>query len=288
MGQASGNGVGKLFTFTALIAALLVAGAIHSLAVAAETSGKVVELETPLAAAPPLQGYMRRPQGVGPSPAVVLLHGCKGNWRRLDQRWGPRIAGWGYVTLAVDSFETRGLEDTCSGNGPLEISFDAYRALAFLVKQPFVDPDRVAVVGFSQGGRIALTSVEHGIIEQTSRNRFRAAVAFYPPCSAFKDDMTVPALIIVGELDDWAPAEECRKIVEGIDGYGIARQKSQGVPIKLIVYPGAFHAFDAPTLATPIELLGHHLEYNKMAADQSAVALHAFLDATIGGKEKAR
>ena len=29
--------------------------------------------------------------------------------------------------------------------------------------------------------------------------------------------MTVPTLILIGELDDWTPAEECRKMVEGRD-----------------------------------------------------------------------
>jgi dienelactone hydrolase len=267
------------------LVALLVASASPVVAAAPDSSGSVVELETPLASPAPLQGYLRRPDGTGPSPAVVLLHSCNGSWRRLDERWGPSIASWGYVTLSVDSFETRGIKSACTGTGPVDMTFDGYRALDFLVKQPFVDPARVAVVGFSQGGRIALTSVERGIIEQTSKDKFRAAVAFYPPCSPFKDDMTVPVLIMIGELDDWTPARECRNMIEGIDGYGIARQKGEGVPIKLIVYPGAFHAFDAPTLKTSRELLGHHLEFNQSAADQSAVALRQFLDATIGGKE---
>lgn len=267
------------------LVALLVASASPVVAAAPDSSGSVVELETPLASPAPLQGYLRRPDGAGPSPAVVLLHSCNGNWRRLDERWGPSIASWGYVTLSVDSFETRGIKNACTGTGPVNMTLDGYRALNFLVKQPFVDPARVAVVGFSQGGRIALTSVERGIIEQTSKDKFRAAVAFYPPCSPFKDDMTVPVLIMIGELDDWTPARECRNMIEGIDGYGIARQKGEGVPIKLIVYPGAFHAFDAPTRKTAGEFLGHHLEFNQSAADQSAVALRKFLDATIGGKE---
>ena len=58
--------------------------------------------------------------------------------------------------------------------------------------------------------------------------------------------MTVPTLILIGELDDWTPAKECRNLVEGRDDCGISRQKGQGVPIELIVYPGAYHGFDVP------------------------------------------
>jgi dienelactone hydrolase len=65
---------------------------------------------------------------------------------------------------------------------------------------------------------------------------------------------------------------------------GISRQKDRGVPIKLIVYPDAHHAFDAPGLKTPVQVEGHHLEFNQSAADPSAVALHEFLDTTIGSR----
>ena len=54
----------------------------------------------------------------GPSPAVVLLHGCNGNWQRIDERWGKRIASWGYVTLTVDSFGPRGIKSTCNDGAP--------------------------------------------------------------------------------------------------------------------------------------------------------------------------
>jgi dienelactone hydrolase len=253
-------------------------------AAALDSGATVVELESPLAHAQPLQGLLRRPAGTGPFPAIVLLHSCNGNWKRLDERWGRQIAPWGYVTLTVDSFGPRGLESTCTSGSPADMAFDAYRALDFLVRDPSVDSSRVAVLGFSQGGWLALSSVEQGVVEHSSPNKFRAAAAFYPPCRTIQGNLTVPALIMIGDLDDWTPAEGCRLLAEGGDDYGVSRRR-EGAPIKLIVYPGAWHAFDAPTLKTPRELLGHHLEYNQTAADQSAVALHAFLDAMLRVKE---
>jgi dienelactone hydrolase len=249
----------------------------------AETSASVVDFETPLSRLQPLQGYLRQPAGAGPSPAVVLLHSCNGSAQRLDERWGKLIAAWGYVTLTVDSFGPRGLKNTCSSGAPVDLALDAYRALGFLVQQRFVDSSRVAVLGFSQGAWQALSSVERGILEQASSNKFRAAIGFYPHCLGFKGNMTVPTLILIGELDHWTLATECRNMVDGRDDWGISRQQHQGAPIKLIVYPGAYHAFDAAGLTTPVQLLGHHLEFNPSATDQAIGAVRDFLKTTIGG-----
>jgi len=270
----------KLGIAAIVAGSLLAAGS----AAALDSGATIVELESPLVHSQPLQGLLRRPAGAGPFPAVVLLHSCNGNWRKLDERWGRQIAPWGYVTLTVDSFGPRGIDNTCGNGTPADMAFDAYRALDFLVHQHAVDPDRVAVLGFSQGGWLALSSVEQGVVEHSSANKFRAAAAFYPNCRTIQGNLTVPALIMIGELDDWTSAEGCHRLAEGSDDYGVARRR-EGAPIKLIVYPGAYHAFDSPALTTPKELFGHRLEYNPAAAEQSAVALRAFLDTVIGGRE---
>jgi dienelactone hydrolase len=272
-----------LVKIAAFIVAVLTACSAESFA--AESFATLVEIETPLASAHPLQGYLRRTNGAGPAPAVVLLHSCGGNSQQLDERWGKRLASWGYVALTVDSFSPRGIS-SCGDRLPDDLATDAYRALNFLVRDPSVDPARVAVLGFARGGRVALMSVEHGHMEQASSNKFRAAIAFYPSCVGFKGNMTVPTLILIGELDDWTPANECRNMVEGRDDWGMSRQKGEGSPIKLVVYSGAYHAFDSPNLKSPRELQGHHLEFNQSATDQSIIAVREFLDTTIGGKEK--
>ena len=160
----------SLVKAVAFVTALLAASMAGCFSASAETSGSVVDFETPLSRPQPLQGYLRQPNGAGPSPAVVLLHSCNGNAQRLDERWGKLIAAWGYVTLTVDSFGPRGLKNTCSSGAVVDLALDAYRALGFLVQQRFVDSSRVAVLGFSQGAWQALSSVERGMLEQASPN----------------------------------------------------------------------------------------------------------------------
>jgi dienelactone hydrolase len=266
---------------------VLLAGNIADCSAQSGQPAAVVQFEGVPAGPQPvrLQGYLRQPNGAALLPAVVMLHGCGGGAERLDQDWGARIASWGYVTLTIDSFGPRGLKNTCDSVAPLDLGFDAYRGLNHLVRQPFVDPKRVALVGFSQGGWFTLWSVERGAIEQMSENKFRAAAAFYPPCNGSKGVMTIPTLILIGESDDWTPAEACRKMVDGRDDWGISRQKGEGAVVRLVVYPGAYHGFDRPAFKTPVQYLGHHLEFNQTATDQSIVALREFLDATIGRRE---
>jgi len=68
-----------------------------------------------------------------------------------------RLLSWGYVALLVDNFTTRGIDHACTPEkyfaeeiNIVKRTFDAYGALLFLARQPFVDPRRVAVMGISQ------------------------------------------------------------------------------------------------------------------------------------------
>src|SRR5882724_9681044 len=102
-----------------------------------------------------IQGDLAKPDGAGPFPAVVGLHGCAGMHDTTKQKLADELVAWGYVVLLVDSYATRGIDHACTSDAFvtfLKRRPDAYGALVFLAGQTFVDPHRVAVVGFSAGG----------------------------------------------------------------------------------------------------------------------------------------
>src|SRR5437764_14295311 len=100
----------KLAKIAVFTSAFLIGYAVACPAARSQSGGTTVELETPLASSHPLQGYLRHPSGTGPSPAVILLHSCDGNWLHSDERWGTRIAAWGDATLAVDRFASSAIQ----------------------------------------------------------------------------------------------------------------------------------------------------------------------------------
>jgi dienelactone hydrolase len=81
-----------------------------------------------------LQGFLRRSEGTGRSPAVVLLPHCGRYAKAVDESWGARISSWGYVTLTIDSFSARGIKDCNASMNADDLAFDAYRGLEFLVQ----------------------------------------------------------------------------------------------------------------------------------------------------------
>jgi dienelactone hydrolase len=209
-----------------------------------------------------LTGELYRPLGNGPFPAVVSLHGCSGrSSREAEDASASRYVALGYVLLIVDSFGPRDIKERCRGVGSsADRVMDAYGGLTYLAGLPFIDPERIAVVGYSQGAMVALSAVTVDGVETLFDHHFRAAIAYYPLCGERDGAVAVPTLILIGELDDWTPARDCRNMM--------ARRSGEGAHLRLIVYPGAYHAFNSRR-DKPLTLLGHHIEYNE-AADRAA------------------
>jgi dienelactone hydrolase len=233
-------------------------------------SGSLIEGER-------IEGHLAKPDGAGPFPAVVALHGCAGMHDTTRRRLADHLVAWGYVLLLVDSYATRrGMDHACTSAAFATFVRrrpDAHGALIFLGQQGFVDPQRVAVIGFSAGAWVTLAAAEPNPFEQfepPSRLRFRAAAAFYPPCKVAMLRPAIPTLIFIGAADDWTPAAECTSIIE--------RWGTDGPPVELIVYPGAHHGFFYSHLQPGVTMFDHWLEYNGKAADNASQRLHQFLD----------
>jgi dienelactone hydrolase len=57
----------------------------------------------------------------------------------------------------------------------------------------------------------------------------------------------------------------------------MARRTGAGSPVKLIVYPGAHHAFDLASLQPGQEYFGHWVEYNAAATALATEEVKRFL-----------
>jgi len=229
--------------------------------------------------APPdtIKGYLSRPPGQGPFPAVVHLHGCGGlsEQRRITD--AEQFVRWGYVTLVVDSFTTRGIADACGSGALPPRHADAIGALIYLSTLPFVDAKRIAVVGYSQGGMAALQIASlqpAAIFDVPAGLRFKTAVAYYPDCSAATNRLAMPTLVLIGELDDWSWAASCERLMK--------RWDHNSAPLKLIVFPEAYHSFDSTALRGTVRYFGHWLRYDPEATRRAAEAAHDFLAAQLG------
>jgi dienelactone hydrolase len=243
-----------------------------------------------------LNGYLFRPAVDSPSPAVVMLHGCgvlvnsNGAVNVREAGYAGRLTQAGYVVLIVDSFTPRGVRNMCAPSTfqlPVALARpkDAYGALLYLQSKPFVRPDRIGLIGWSQGGGVVLMTIRvhdsQGRPADLPHGDFRAAIAFYPGSCSERQlkpgwETRIPLLVLTGEKDVWTPLEPCKILLD----HAIAK----GSPVELHVYPGAYHDFDYPgvklheepnyrTSAGVIPILG----MDPIARDDAMARVPAFL-----------
>jgi dienelactone hydrolase len=221
-----------------------------------------------------IEGYLSKPEGPGPFPAVVSLHSCSG-LRPALRIAAEQLTALGYVSLVVDSFATRNIDQACDKAMPNRQA-DALGALTYLSKLSFVDAGRIALIGRSQGGIVGLqvASSPADVFDVPEGLTYKAVVAFYPNCRVASDELAIPALVMIGDHDDWSPPKNCER--------WMARRAGRGAPVKFIVYPGAYHSFDAPAAGDGMELFGHKLKYDAEAARNANAQAREFLRLHLG------
>jgi dienelactone hydrolase len=221
----------------------------------------------------------------------VLLHGCSGSYDRRGalavrlRDYAALLNGQGLHALVVDSLTPRGETELCTQrNGRRTLTqrnrrLDALAALEWLARRSDVDPARVGLLGWSNGGSTVLAAINRRHPDVAAAPRPAAfAIAFYPGCasdlrSGF--DSVTPLLMLVGADDDWTPAAPCEALA----------REAHGTAPTIQVYAGAGHGFDS---TAPVRLRadvpngvhpgqGVHVGGNPSAREASRAALQRFI-----------
>jgi dienelactone hydrolase len=198
-----------------------------------------------------LKATLYKPDGPGPFPVVIGMHGCDGlinaagNPFARYREWAERLSHAGFAMLYPDSFGSRGIGNQCrsptSARTAQAHMADAYAARKWLLTQPFVKRQNISLIGWANGGVSVLWAVRPNSKARDTEPDFRSAVAFYPGCNRL--DRTawsarIPTMILIGNADDVVSARVCEKMIAG------ARGRSARATI--VIYPGAHHDFDQP------------------------------------------
>jgi len=198
--------------------------------------------------AEPVFGYLYLPPGATAGkkyPAIVVVHGSGGATDDISGRYGRELSAFGVVTLAIDSFTPRGVTSTVQDQTLVttaQMARDAFAAKAFLERNASVDPSRVAVMGQSKGGAVALLAAdaryEARVRALLGVSPFAAHIPMYPSCTLQyrHPHVTAPILLLAGAEDDYVGVKSCAEYV--------ARMRAAGADVSMIVYPDAQHGFD--------------------------------------------
>jgi carboxymethylenebutenolidase len=189
----------------------------------------------PGSSAAQLEGYLARPEGDDPFPAVVVIHeihGLNDNMKDIARRF----AGQGYAALAVDLFAGRnhavcmfrflgGVLFNSLDHGGIR---DLKAALTWLAQQPGVDGARLGAIGYCMGGSFAVAWA-------CADSRLKAIAPYYGmnprPLAA-----VARACPVVGSYPEADfTAAHGRKLDAELSTHHIAHD--------IKIYPGAKHSF---------------------------------------------
>jgi len=167
-----------------------------------------------------IPGYVTKPKGEGPFPLVVMPHGGPHVSEVVGyDEWGQLLASAGYMVLQPGYRMTVGWGkahfDGGYGEHGGKMQDDKDDGALYLVEQGLVDPDRIAMFGWSYGGYAALVSLTR---EEQIYQCAIAGAAVADPAKSYRQRRgnSTPKAI-----DDWAqrrgmigvnPIEEVSKV----------------------------------------------------------------------------
>ena len=185
-----------------------------------------------------LRGQLWSPSGP-PKGAVVLVHGSGGWSDHREGHYARALIAAGYAALAIDAFGPRAIIQTAEDQAQLstlQMTRDAFAARRFLLERGFA-ADRLAVMGFSKGGGVALYASDRNFLP-AEVDRFPVAIPFYPGCITRPRSPKPASLVFMalGEKDDYTGIKPCQDIADDFS--------KAGGKVTVKIYPGSSHGFD--------------------------------------------
>jgi len=195
-----------------------------------------------------IQAYLYKPEGTGPFPVVIYNHGSRaGNERRSTPfvYVGNALTANGYAVLIP---ERRGYgasdgktfsDDVGTNRGPKyvdrlqEETGDVLAALAYLDTLPFVDRQRVGIMGWSLGGIVSVFAASRSSAFRAVIDQAGGALSWdgSPPLQkALKE---AAAQVKVSLLAMVAQNDRTTKSTEAV----VREMEKRHVAARLIVYP---------------------------------------------------
>jgi dienelactone hydrolase len=217
---------------------------------------------------------MFKPAGPGPFPGLVILPTCGGHakWRHSFDLWAKAALDRGYAVLVVDPLTPRGVAGGENCRPPVKVPTSRFRKDGFdaaehLRKQPFVDRERIGLLGLSMGAMAGLGASDPAHATPDGRAAFRGIVSIYPICFIagvrmpgrsqpvdirwFPDKVVVPLQVQMGDLDNEAPPKDCVPRLQA--------QKDKGAPVEYVVHKNATHNWEEATEVPPVWWTPEHL-----------------------------
>jgi dienelactone hydrolase len=197
-----------------------------------------------------LHAQLYKPDGDGPFPIVIALHGCDGLAGHSEpvqpryRDWAEQLLKAGNAVLLPDSYGSRELGPQCLVKerrvlARRERVTDIVASRQWLVQQPWAARERISLLGWANGASALLWAVRPQLSSRAAEPDFRSAIAFYPDCrlsSGLGWSARVPTLLLIGAKDDVSSPPACRQMVDGAHG--------RSALTRIVVYPGAYHEFD--------------------------------------------
>lgn len=130
-----------------------------TLAVSSVAQAETIEEVTVMNGARAVPATVVIPDGEGPFPAVVMNHGHGGGRQEGGGfgRLAKALADAGILTIRMDFPGSGDSKESFTEGYLSNMISDSNASLAYLLANFPADPDRLGILGYSMGGRIALT-----------------------------------------------------------------------------------------------------------------------------------